>query len=72
MDITVKQFKATCSGIIEQIQKEKSRITITQHGRPVAELIPITSNHSGKIFGRSKQTTLISGDILNTGESWHA
>lgn len=72
MNITVKQFKAKCSEIIEQMQKEKSRITITQHGCPVAELIPITSTRSGKIFGRSKQTTLISGDILSTGESWKA
>jgi antitoxin (DNA-binding transcriptional repressor) of toxin-antitoxin stability system len=54
------------------IQKEKTRIAITQNGRPVAELIPVTSDHSVKIFGRSKQTTLISGDILNTGNSWNA
>ncbi len=72
MDITITQFKAKCLGIIEKVQKEKSRITITRHGRPAAELIPISSSHSEKIFGRSKQTTLISGDLFNTGESWDA
>ena len=72
MDITVTQFKAKCLGIIEKVQKEKSRITITRHGRPAAELIPVSSDNKEKIFGRAKDTTLISGDIFNTGESWDA
>jgi len=72
MEITVTQFKAKCLGIIEKVQKEKSAITITRHGRPAAELIPISSGNSGRIFGRSKKTTLIFGDIFNTGESWDA
>ena len=72
MDITVTQFKAKCLGIIEKVQKEKSRITITRHGRPAAELIPVSSGSKEKIFGRAKHTTLISGEIFNTGESWDA
>lgn len=72
MDITVTQFKAKCLGIIEKVQKEKTRITITRHGRPAAELIPVSSGQSDKIFGRAKQTTLISGEIFNTGETWNA
>lgn len=72
MDITVTQFKAKCLGIIEKVQKEKSRITITRHGRPAAELIPVSTDNKEKIFGRAKDTTLISGDIFNSGESWDA
>ena len=44
MDMTVTQFKAKCLGVIEKVQKEKSRITITRHGRPAAELIPVSSS----------------------------
>lgn len=72
MDISVTQFKATCLGVIDKVQKEKSRVTITRHGKPAAELIPISSSAPGKLFGRSKSTTLILGDLLTTDENWHA
>ena len=72
MDMTVTQFKAKCLGVIEKVQKEKSRITITRHGRPAAELIPVSSSSPGKLFGRAKSTTGISGEILSTEEHWDA
>lgn len=72
MDMTVTQFKAKCLGVIDKVQKEKARVIITRHGRPAAELIPITSSSTGKIFGRSKKTTMISGEIFSTEESWNA
>jgi len=72
MDITVTQFKATCLGVIDKVQKEKSRVTITRHGKPAAELIPIFASSPGKLFGRSKESTIISGDLLSTEEHWHA
>ncbi len=72
MDITVTRFKATCLGVIDKVQKEKSRVTITRHGKPAAELIPISSSTPGKLFGRSKESTVILGDLLNTEEQWDA
>jgi prevent-host-death family protein len=72
MDISVTQFKATCLGVIDKVQKEKSRITITRHGKPAAELIPISASSPGKLFGRSKDSTRILGDLLSTEEKWNA
>lgn len=72
MNITVTQFKATCLGVIDKVQKEKSRITITRHGKPAAELIPISASSPGKLFGRAKESTVILGDLLNTEERWDA
>lgn len=72
MDITVTQFKATCLGVIDKVQKEKSRVTITRHGKPAAELIPISASSPGKLFGRSKESTVILGDLLSTEEPWDA
>jgi prevent-host-death family protein len=72
MDISVTKFKATCLGVVEKVQKEKSRITITRHGKPAAELIPISASSPGQLFGRAKETTLIAGDLLSTEESWDA
>ncbi|MEY3897426.1 MAG: hypothetical protein RLZZ214_2947 [Verrucomicrobiota bacterium] len=72
MDITVTQFKATCLGVIDKVQKEKSRITITRHGKPAAELIPISASSPGILFGRSKQSTVILGDLMSAEEQWNA
>jgi prevent-host-death family protein len=72
MEISVTQFKATCLGVIDQVQKEKSRVTITRHGKPAAELIPISASSPGKLFGRSKDSTVILGDLLGTEEQWDA
>lgn len=72
MDISVTQFKATCLGVIDQVQKEKTRVTITRHGKPAAELIPISASSPGKLFGRSKDSTVILGDLLGTEENWDA
>ncbi|MDE0836758.1 MAG: type II toxin-antitoxin system Phd/YefM family antitoxin [Akkermansiaceae bacterium] len=72
MDMTVTQFKAKCLGVIEKVQKEKSRVTITRHGRPAAELVPISASQPGALFGRSSKSTIILGDLMTTGEQWDA
>lgn len=72
MKMTVTQFKAKCLGVIDKVEKEKSRVTITRHGRPAAELVPILSSSPGALFGRAKGTTEIPGDLLQTDEHWDA
>lgn len=72
MEITVTEFKAKCLGVIEKVRKEKSRVTITRHGRPAAELVPVSASSPGKLFGRASKSTVISGEILSTGEAWDA
>lgn len=66
------QFKAKCLGIIEQVQREKCRVVISRHGRPAAELVPVASIESGRLFGRSAGRTTIHGDLLSSGEDWDA
>ena len=72
MNMTITQFKAKCLGVIEQVQKEKSSVLITRHGRPAAELVPINASPRGELFGRAKNSTIIVGDLMNTGELWDA
>jgi prevent-host-death family protein len=69
MDVT--QFKAKCLGVIDKMQKEKSRIIITRHGKPAAELIPVSESTPGKLFGRSNDSTVIHGDLMSTEEHWN-
>jgi len=70
--MSVTQFEAKCLGVIERVQREKLRVTITRHGRPAAELVPVAESAPGTLFGRSRQTTAILGDLTGTGEHWHA
>lgn len=72
MNVSVTQFKAKCLGIIDKVEKEKFRVTITRHGRPAAELVPVSSSSPGTLFGRAKATTEIRGDLLQTDEHWCA
>lgn len=72
MDMTVTPFKATCLGVIDKVQKEKCRVTITRHGKPAAELIPTSASPPGTLFGRSKESTVILGDLLSTEGHWDA
>lgn len=72
MKMSVTQFKAQCLGVIEKVQKEKSTVTITRHGRPAAELVPVFSQSATPLFGRAKASTVIEGDLLTTHESWDA
>ena len=72
MEVTVTQFKAKCLGIIEKVQREKSRVIISRHGKPAAELIPIQNGQLGSLFGRAKATTTIKGDLFTADESWDA
>lgn len=72
MEMSVTQFKAKCLGVIDQVEREKSRVTITRHGKPAAELIPISASTPGKLFGRSKESTILLGDLIGTEEHWNA
>jgi prevent-host-death family protein len=68
MELSVTQFKAHCLGVIEQVQKRKIRVTLTRYGRPAVELVPVNASAPTVLFGRSKSTTVIHGDIMSTGQ----
>ena len=72
MEMTITQFKAKCLGIVEQVEREKTRVVISRHGRPAAELIPISEASVKPFFGRAASRTKINGDLMATGEVWSA
>lgn len=65
------RIKATCLGMIDRVQKKKSRVTITRHGKPAAELIPISASSPGKLFGRSVESTVIIGEARDASGHLH-
>lgn len=72
MEMTVTQFKAKCLGIVDKVEKEKTRVTITRHGRPAAQLVPVLASAPGQLFGRSRDSTVIRGDLMHVDEDWEA
>ena len=72
MNITVTQFKAKCLGIVEKVQREKCRVVITRSGRVAAQLVPVGASNERVLFGRSSKQTEIKGDLISTGDRWHA
>lgn len=62
-DISVTEFKAHCLELIGNVNKEKVSITLTKHGKPCAQVIPI-NNDVEELFGCLKGTVTENGDIL--------
>lgn len=63
MDIPAAQFKAECLKLMDQVAKTRKPIIITKHGRPVAQLAPVTMD-ARSLFGYMKSSTKIAGDIV--------
>lgn len=67
--IAAAKFKEQCLAILDHV--EPDGIVITKHGKPVAKLIPIEAS-SAAMIGSMKGRIRIKGDILSTGQKWHA
>ena len=46
MDIPAATFKAECLKLMDQVEKTREPIIITKHGRPVAQLAPVSPGRS--------------------------
>ena len=65
MDISAAQFKAECLKLMDQVEKTREPIVITKHGRPVAQLAPVTAPaDADSLFGYMKGTVRIDGDVM--------
>ncbi len=63
MNISAAQFKAECLRLMDEVEKTRQPITITKHGRPVAQLTPVASDGES-MFGYMKGTLSTSGDVM--------
>lgn len=63
------RFKERCLSLMDSLDPEG--LVITKHGKPVAKLIPISSE-SSELIGALAGELVIKGEILSTGVSWHA
>ncbi|MDY0004172.1 MAG: type II toxin-antitoxin system Phd/YefM family antitoxin [Polyangia bacterium] len=67
--ISATKFKEQCLALLDEVGPEG--IVITKHGKPVARLVPLSTEHSD-LIGALSETLVVHGDILSTGLRWDA
>ena len=66
------EFKTHCLKLIDRVNQTKKPITITKHGKPMAQLTPL-EDETYSLFGCLKDTVEIKEDIIEgIGEDWEA
>jgi prevent-host-death family protein len=63
--IPATQFKAQCLAILDTVQRKRTTVIISKHGKPVAKLVPIDSEPVPSLFGSMKGTVREIGDIIS-------
>ena len=61
--VGIAEFKANCTRLIAEMERDGEPITITKRGRAVAELKPPRDPSRTRPFGCMKGTVTILGDI---------
>ena len=62
--IPAGKFKANCLAIMDEVQSKREAVIITKRGKPVAKLVPVTSDED-EIFGFLAGKGKVTGDIVS-------
>jgi prevent-host-death family protein len=62
--IPATQFKAQCLAILDTVQRKRTTVVISKHGKPVAKLVPIDADPVPSLYGSMKGTGREIGDIV--------
>ncbi len=63
------KFKEQCLSLLDEVDPDG--IVITKRGKPVAKLIPLTTDCSS-LIGTLRDKIKIRGDLMSTGIKWNA
>jgi prevent-host-death family protein len=62
--VGIAEFKANCTRLLREMERDGQPITVTKRGKPVAELTPVAQPSRAKtLFGLMKGSVMILGDI---------
>ena len=71
--IPATQFKARCLSILDTVQRKRTTVVISKHGKPVAKLVPLDADPVPSLYGSMKGTVRYVGDIMSPIEDeWNA
>ena len=69
--IPISKFKAKCTAIVDGVAETGQPVTITRHGKAVAEVVPARVEPQGKrILGGMEGTLENVDDIVDTSDLW--
>jgi len=64
-EVTISEFKANCSSLLNQVQKTKQPLRVTRLGKPIADIVPTAPQPGTDWIGSMKDTIEILGDIVS-------
>lgn len=62
--MTATEFKARCLGVMDEVARTGRPVMITKRGKPVAQLVPPTSDRSGRELDALIGSVQLCGDVL--------
>ena len=65
------EFKSHCLRIIDEVAETGQPVLLTKRGRPIAQLIPVTSSDPLPVFGLLKDSARWTDDLYSTAEHWN-
>ena len=68
-EMAISEFKAKCLAVLDEVQKTKKPLLVTRFGKPIAEVVPPSSNAgSASWIGSMKDSMKIVGDIVSPAD----
>jgi prevent-host-death family protein len=62
------EFKATCLALFDEVQEQRLTLIVTKRGRPVARIVPLSSDEPGSLRG----SVLHEHDLISpVGAKWN-
>ena len=61
-------FKTNCLAVMDEVQAKHETVVITKHGKPVAKLVPVTSN-ADEIYNFLAGKGSVTGDVISPAVS---
>jgi prevent-host-death family protein len=61
-------FKTNCLAVMDEVQAKRETVVITKHGKPVAKLVPVTSN-TDDIYNFLAGKGAVAGDVISPAVS---
>ncbi len=62
-EIAASKFKATCLGLLDEVQTSGHEIVITKYGKPVAKVVPVDAENTER-WKRLRGTVTYNDDIV--------
>ena len=67
-EIAARSFKTHCLAVMDEVQAKHETVVITKHGKPVAKLVPV-STETGEIYNFLAGKGAVVGDVISPAVS---